>query len=405
MAWRNAKSLDVYRGQINDLYPRRNKASDGTKASSQHTRQNPNSDHEPNKDGVVTAQDITHDPKNGCDCNKIVDALVRSRDSRIKYIIWNRRIINSSAAGGAMPWTWRPYGGSNPHDKHSHLSVSSDPAKYDDTAPWKLDGSTAVTPTAEAPPTVQPALPAATNRRMRMAKTILDYEARRDSRGHLVVYNPPANDGGGAFEVAGITINHHPEMATELRGLIAAGKHGEVDAKVVDYIAKCTDIAAQWTKQPGVEFMLRDSVFHRGPKGAARILQRAISVPDDGAVGPQTREAMDKVIGETDGVTKLLSRLRWAREDYEEKVVGRRENLWRGLRNRWNHALDKSIAFQKEAPARGVGTAVTTAAVGGAVIANQANNLASTMEIVIYSVALLVIVASAFLIVRKLRQA
>jgi hypothetical protein len=39
---------------------------------------------------------------------------------------------------------------------------------------------------------------------MRMAKQIVDFEARRGKRGHLQVYKLPAWDGGGRYEVAGI---------------------------------------------------------------------------------------------------------------------------------------------------------------------------------------------------------
>jgi hypothetical protein len=39
-------------------------------------------------------------------------------------------------------WTpaggWVPYTGSNPHDKHLHLSVRSEPSLYNSTAPWNL---------------------------------------------------------------------------------------------------------------------------------------------------------------------------------------------------------------------------------------------------------------------------
>jgi len=37
-----------------------------------------------------------------------------------------------------------------------------------------------------------------------MAKSIVDFEVRRDAQGHLRVYNLPAGDGGRHYEVAGI---------------------------------------------------------------------------------------------------------------------------------------------------------------------------------------------------------
>ena len=83
---------------------------------------------------MVTARDITHDPRNGCDAQKIANSIVASRDPRVKYIIWNRQICNSKT----QPWTWRRYTGANPHNKHVHISVLPEKAKYDSRADWQL---------------------------------------------------------------------------------------------------------------------------------------------------------------------------------------------------------------------------------------------------------------------------
>lgn len=136
MAWRVAKSLLTLRGQIDQRFPKRSKASDGTIGDPSH--QSRKSDHNPwvtnGGIGVVTAMDVTNDPEHGCSAQQLVDALVQSRDPRIKYIIWNRHIVSSSV----QPWTWRPYTGANPHDKHFHLSVLPEPAKYDALTPWSI---------------------------------------------------------------------------------------------------------------------------------------------------------------------------------------------------------------------------------------------------------------------------
>ena len=178
--------------------------------------------------------------------------------------------------------------------------------------------------------------------RRRMAKTIVDFEARRVN-GKLAVYHLPANDGGGAYEVAGINVRYHPVEAAKLKALIEAGRHDQAEASVVDYLLNYTKPAAGWTTDAGVEFYLRDCVFNRGPKGAARILQRALGVDDDGEIGPTTRDALSRFGGE-----RLLTALRAAREDYEREVVGFRANFWRGLVNRWDKALVAARAFQKE---------------------------------------------------------
>ena len=118
MAWRVADSLIVLRNQINAAHPRRRKGSDGTIGDAAHASRS--SDHNPwyrvRGIGVVTAMDITHDPANGVDIDKLSDELVASNDPRIKYIIANRQITDDSLR-------WHSYSGSNPHVAHMHISV------------------------------------------------------------------------------------------------------------------------------------------------------------------------------------------------------------------------------------------------------------------------------------------
>lgn len=140
LPWRTAQALLVLLDQVNRRYPGRNKASDGTIGDLAH--QGTNSDHNPHVldggMGVVTALDLTHDPAHGCDAHALADALVASRDTRIKYIIWNRRIVSFTSIGGEPAWTWRPYTGANPHNHHMHVSARPEKANYDSTAAWSL---------------------------------------------------------------------------------------------------------------------------------------------------------------------------------------------------------------------------------------------------------------------------
>jgi lysozyme family protein len=92
---------------------------------------------------------------------------------------------------------------------------------------------------------------------------------------------------------------------------------------------------SKWTNHPAIEFFLRDCAFNRGPTGAARILQTALRVSVDGEVGPQTLKALRNAEADPG---KLLSDMREARENYELRVAGRREQFWAGLVNRWNNA-------------------------------------------------------------------
>lgn len=141
MTWRLAKSLDVLRGQINQTFPTRSKVSDGTIGDTAHSSRN--SDHNPwVKDGsmgVVTALDITHDPNAGVDIQSLADALVASRDDRIKYIICNGKIVSGSGQSNPA-WVWRNYTGANQHTRHIHVSVKSNKSAYDSSAPWVITG-------------------------------------------------------------------------------------------------------------------------------------------------------------------------------------------------------------------------------------------------------------------------
>lgn len=152
MTWRLARSLATLREQINTLSPNRSKASDGTVGDARHAATK--SDHNPDANGIVRALDITHDPKNGVAGKALANALLATRDPRIKYIISDGQI--ASGAGGSRPWVWRKYTGANAHTKHVHLSVVAG-AKGDDAAQWAINLS--VPPATAATPVEAPADP------------------------------------------------------------------------------------------------------------------------------------------------------------------------------------------------------------------------------------------------------
>lgn len=151
MAWRLARSLDVLRQQINSTWPDRSKRTDGTIGDLAHQRAG-NSEHLPNRAGVVRAMDITHDPANGVDGDRLAADIIAEIERRGHkgYVIWNRRIRSSYV----QPGVWRTYRGSNPHTAHVHVSYI---AGYDDTRPWRLYNAERLTvnravPTVTAPP-------------------------------------------------------------------------------------------------------------------------------------------------------------------------------------------------------------------------------------------------------------
>lgn len=180
--------------------------------------------------------------------------------------------------------------------------------------------------------------------RLKMASIIINFEARRDAQGHLAVYNLPPGDGGGRYEVAGINERYNPEVCDQLVNLVQTGQFAEAERVANEFIASDTDKAASWSTVPAMEFFFRDCVFNRGGKGGARIVQRAVGVDDDGAVGPITKQAI--AAAQQDPLA-FLDTLRAAREQYERDVVGRDETsiFWNGMVNRWNKAVAAAKTF------------------------------------------------------------
>jgi lysozyme family protein len=179
--------------------------------------------------------------------------------------------------------------------------------------------------------------------RLQVAQAIVHFEARRDNKGRLKVYQIPSGDGGGKYEIAGINVRFHRKEAAALKALIEAGKQKDAEQRAVYYIATYTDAVAAWTRHAALEAFLRDCCFNRGAGGAAMILQIALGVVVDGGVGPKTLAAAD-AIREVD---IALRHLRSARDTYEREHVGRgpRSKFWAGLVNRWNDAYAMAQAY------------------------------------------------------------
>jgi hypothetical protein len=106
--------------QATALKPKRKKASDGLLPSAAHLTQSPNSDH-----NTGYAVDLTHDPANGIDCFDLYEKL--QSDPRVKYLIFTGKIW--SIKNGESRYT-----GSNPHNKHLHISIKDN--QGNNTAPW-----------------------------------------------------------------------------------------------------------------------------------------------------------------------------------------------------------------------------------------------------------------------------
>ena len=189
---------------------------------------------------------------------------------------------------------------------------------------------------AEKPQPQPQSQPGAAISRFQMAQWIVNQEARRDAQGRLKVYKLPANDGGGRFEVAGISERYDTTKCLQLVAMLNAGQHAAAEREAAQYIASKTDAAANWTRLPAVELFLRDTIFNRGLGGATKILQMALGGVARSQIGTAVLQAEQNP-------RHFIQRLRAAREQYEWKVVGRRANLVAGLTNRWNHVRDEAL--------------------------------------------------------------
>lgn len=172
---------------------------------------------------------------------------------------------------------------------------------------------------------------------------IVNWEARRDSKGRLKVYQLPSGDGGGKEEVAGINSRYHPVAVRHLKMLLDLGRYDDAEKEASNYIIAYTDTTGRLAGNWRTELFLRDTAFNRGPTGAAKILQHALKVSIDGRVGPKTLAALrDR---EKDA-PQLIKALRNSREWYERNVVGRNEGskFWRGLVSRWDKVTAAALA-------------------------------------------------------------
>lgn len=143
---RRAYSLDTLLAQVNEAWPNRNKASDGWIGDAAHAAVK--SEHNPNSAGVVTAIDITHDPANGADMNKLAAELVKSNDNRMWYIIFNKRIYEVGVG-------WQAYYGVNDHTKHLHISTNQSASLYDDARRWSIGAGPAQKEEEVSRPTIE----------------------------------------------------------------------------------------------------------------------------------------------------------------------------------------------------------------------------------------------------------
>lgn len=145
--WELAPSLVRLIDQVDALWPRRDRSSDGSIGDVAH--QSRRSDHNPDDTrpvAVVRALDIDEGIPAGEEefDRLVVDAIAASRDPRLAYIIRNGRILSSyRSVGGSWTapraaWEWGAYTGPNAHHQHAHFSILRTRAAADDRTPWQI---------------------------------------------------------------------------------------------------------------------------------------------------------------------------------------------------------------------------------------------------------------------------
>lgn len=154
--WFLAPSLDKLFDEVNDAYPGRSKASDGSIGDAAHSSRE--SEHNPHtKDdtdvpvGAVTAIDITATDAKLRD--HLLDKLIGA--SRVWYVI-NRGFIYSRTHN----WEKRPYSGPNPHTNHIHVSLVQTKAAVNSKASWGIAAAAPAPKPDPKPETPKPTLKA-----------------------------------------------------------------------------------------------------------------------------------------------------------------------------------------------------------------------------------------------------
>jgi hypothetical protein len=124
------KAGQQLREQIDDVFPDRDRKSDGWIGDAAHS--NRKSDHNPDpSNGIVRAIDVDKDfdsrPSTGAYLADQIRQCAK-KDKRISYIIYAGKIASAKSL-----WRWRTYSGINSHHAHIHISFTK---KGDQNGRW-----------------------------------------------------------------------------------------------------------------------------------------------------------------------------------------------------------------------------------------------------------------------------
>ncbi len=181
-------------------------------------------------------------------------------------------------------------------------------------------------------------------------------EARLDKNGNVKVYYPPAGDGGGAYEVAGITARYQPNEAKHLRSLVQNGQHAAAKRYAKEYFRELSEPYTKHATNPGLQLQIADTVHHRGagiPKGGhgykqqygglLNVLQRAT-----GDFSTNDRAAL---IRKLDAMPDALDRFNKARVAHEWEDVDRGRASRKKFRGMFTHRFPPANNAAKAAEA------------------------------------------------------
>lgn len=129
MAGKLAPSLRNLFGEIDRVWPRRDRRTDGWYAS---VDDRISKGHNPGRGGITHAIDVD---KDGIDQMLLINRLKKSGDV-LWYVIWNRKLYSNT-----YDWVPQPYNGKNPHTDHLHIEIYQTIAAENYAGKWGVDTS------------------------------------------------------------------------------------------------------------------------------------------------------------------------------------------------------------------------------------------------------------------------
>jgi hypothetical protein len=129
VAGKLAPSLENLFGEINYVWPRRDKRTDGWYAS---PKDRITKGHNPGRGGYSHAIDVD---KDGIDQMLLINRLKKT-GGILWYVIWNRKLYSNT-----YHWVPQPYTGDNPHTDHLHIEIYQTITAEDYAGSWGVNTS------------------------------------------------------------------------------------------------------------------------------------------------------------------------------------------------------------------------------------------------------------------------